>query len=48
MSEEPVNKVWLAVIAGLLIATSPTWLQAQEKHSTYSAPWVYPQNQPDM
>ena len=42
-ASEPINKVWLAVVAGLLIATSNTWLfHPQIKQSTYSAPWVYP------
>ncbi|MFA7338762.1 MAG: hypothetical protein WC028_18395 [Candidatus Obscuribacterales bacterium] len=44
---EPINKVWLAVVAGLLIATSNTWLfHPQLKQSTYSAPWVYPGYEP--
>jgi hypothetical protein len=44
---EPMNKMWLAVVAGLLIATSNTWLfHPQLKQSTYSAPWVYPGDQP--
>lgn len=44
---EPINKMWLAVVAGLLIATSNTWLfHPQLKQSTYSAPWVYPGDQP--
>lgn len=43
----PVNRVWLAVVAGLLIATSNTWLfHPQLKQSTYSAPWVYPGHEP--
>lgn len=44
---EPINKVWLAVVAGLLIATSNSWLfHPQLKQSTYSAPWVYPGHEP--
>ncbi len=44
---EAINKVWLAVVAGLLIATSNTWLfHPQLKQSTYSAPWVYPGHEP--
>ncbi|MBP9092765.1 hypothetical protein KBI23_17210 [bacterium] len=44
---EPVNKMWLAVVAGLLIATSNTWLfHPQIKQSSYSAPWVYPGYEP--
>ncbi|CAN5413440.1 hypothetical protein BH11CYA1_BH11CYA1_44300 [soil metagenome] len=47
LGNEPVNKVWLAVIAGLLIATSNTWLfHPQIKQSTYSAPWVHPGYEP--
>ncbi len=46
-SNEVINKVWLAVVAGLLIATSNTWLfHPQLKQSTYSAPWVYPGHEP--
>ncbi|MBA4077179.1 MAG: hypothetical protein C0508_19240 [Cyanobacteria bacterium PR.023] len=46
-SNEAINKVWLAVVAGLLIATSNTWLfHPQLKQSTYSAPWVYPGHEP--
>ena len=46
-SNEAVNKVWLALVAGLLIATSNTWLfHPQIKQSTYSAPWVYPGHEP--
>lgn len=46
-SNEAINKVWLAVVAGLLIATSNTWLfHPQIKQSTYSAPWVYPGHEP--
>jgi len=47
MADEHLNKMWLAVIAGLLIATSNTWLfHPEQKHSIYSAPWVYPGDQP--
>lgn len=47
VSSEAINKVWLAVVAGLLIATSNTWLfHPQLKQSTYSAPWVYPGHEP--
>ncbi len=46
-NNEKINKVWLAVVAGLLIATSNTWLfHPQLKQSTYSAPWVYPGHEP--
>jgi hypothetical protein len=46
-ADEPVNRVWLAVIAGLLVATSNTWLfHPQLKQSSYSAPWVYPGFEP--
>jgi hypothetical protein len=46
-SNAGINKVWLAVVAGLLIATSNTWLfHPQLKQSTYSAPWVYPGHEP--
>ncbi len=44
---EGINKVWLAVVAGLLIATSNTWLfHPQLKQSNYSAPWIYPGHEP--
>jgi hypothetical protein len=46
-SKDGINKVWLAVVAGLLIATSNTWLfHPQLKQSTYSAPWIYPGHEP--
>lgn len=44
MAEERVNKVWLAVIFGLLVATSNTWLLNPEHHTTYDAPWNYQQS----
>lgn len=47
LASEPVNRVWLAVIAGLLIATSNSWLfHPQLKQSSYSAPWVHPGFEP--
>ncbi len=53
MADEHLNKMWLAVVAGLLIATSNTWLfnsndDSAQKRSIYSAPWVYPGDQPPV
>jgi hypothetical protein len=42
MAEERVNKVWLAVVFGLLVATSNTWLAPEHHGYTYDAPWNYP------
>ena len=44
MEEKPINKIWLAVIVGLLIATSNTWASGEHKKSNYDAPWIYPGN----
>ncbi|HEY9715616.1 MAG TPA: hypothetical protein V6C72_19235 [Chroococcales cyanobacterium] len=33
--------IWLGLLLGALIATSPTWL-ANQPHSNYDAPWIYP------
>lgn len=37
-----LNRIWLAVMVGLLAATSNNWLFAPTKTSNYDAPWIYP------
>lgn len=40
--DDTVKRVFLAVIFGLLAATSNSWLYSSQSHSNYDAPWVYP------
>jgi len=47
MKDEALNKIWLAVMLGILVATAPNWLLSDKhEHSTYSAPWIYPGDLP--
>lgn len=43
MTDLKLNRVWLAVMVGLLAATSNTWLfHPVQKTANYDAPWIYP------
>lgn len=37
-----LKRIWLAVLVGLLAATSNGWLMHPNHASTYDAPWVHP------
>ncbi len=42
MQKEPVKTLWLGVMLGLLLVTSPNWLNKEASH-TYDAPWCVSQ-----
>lgn len=45
MKNEPLKSIWLGLMLGLLIATSPTWLSPNyHTQAHYDAPWIYPGN----
>lgn len=47
MDRESLKPVWMGVLLGLLIMTSPNWLFGSEpQHSSYDAPWIYPAQAP--
>jgi hypothetical protein len=47
MKDDTLNKVWLALMLGVLVATSPNWLlSGKHQQSTYDAPWIYPADRP--
>lgn len=49
MDKSALKTVWFAVMLGVLIATSPSWLNRTPKDLPgYDAPWVYPSYNPEV
>jgi len=49
MNNDALNKIWMAVMLGILVATAPNWLLSDHhQRSSYDAPWIYPADLPSQ